>query len=184
MTDIDEERDSPPELTFIESWESSVDSRSTKERVYDVATTLTDPTRVAAVAERAGCSKGGARTNLEWLAELGVVEKVTEDPAMYRRNETYFDFLRVHRLVREHGREEIEDLIEAYEARERELTAQFTADSPADVDVFSTESFEDLDAALDHLSEWKTVRRRLRDLRRAQVLQQQKSNASEGQSPA
>jgi len=169
MTD---ERDSPspPDFDLVGSWEASLADRSTKERVYDVATTLTDPESVATVAERADCSKGGARANLEWLAELGVVEKVADDPAMYRRNDAYFAFLRVDRLRREHDSEEIEARIEEYERREAELAEGFEADSPAGAEALLTVAFEELDTAYDRLSEWRTVRRRLRDLRRAHLL--------------
>lgn len=177
----EEESNGPPQnLDIAEPWEQSLEARSTKERVYEVATTITEPTRIATIAERADCSKGGARTNLEWLAELGVVELLSEDPAMYRRNEAYFDFLRVDRLVREHDEGELEELIDGYNARERELADQFAVDSPADVDLHSTVEFEELDDADDRLREWMTVQRRLRDLRRARLRQQDAVSASEG----
>jgi predicted transcriptional regulator len=168
----------PPELGFAESWEEALEDRSTKERVYEVATTLTEPTRVATVAEFANCSKGGARTNLEWLTELGVVERVADEPAMYRRNEAYFDFRRVHRLTREHSINELEQLIEEYEQREQTLADQFDVDSPQAVDVFMTVDFDELDTAYDRFSEWRTVRRRLREFRRARLIQQSESSES------
>jgi hypothetical protein len=40
------------------------------------------------------------------------------------------------------------------------------------VDVLTTIEFEELDAAYDRLSEWGTVRRRLRELRRARLMLQ------------
>lgn len=86
-----------------------------------MATTVTEPARVATVADRAECSTGGARTNLEWLAEPGVVEQVADDPAMYQRNDAYFDFFPVYRLAREHDDAALERLIDEYEAREGEL---------------------------------------------------------------
>lgn len=186
MTGANEEDRStpPPDLDLAESWETSLEDRSTKERVYEVATTLTEPTRVVDIADRAQCSKGGARTNLEWLAELGVVEKVADDPAMYRRNNAYFDFLRVDRLMRTLDVEEIEQLIESYDAREQELADQFAVDAPSDVDVLSTVSFDELDTAYDRLSEWQTVRRRLRELQRARLLQQDESSEGEERSLA
>lgn len=177
----EEESNGPPQdLDIADAWERSLEARSTKERVYEVATTITEPTRIAAIAERADCSKGGARTNLEWLAELGVVELVSEDPAMYRRNEAYFEFLRVDRLVREHDEGELEELNDGYDARERELADRFAVDSPADEDLHSTAKFEELDDAYDRLSDWITVRRRLRYLRRARLRQQDEVSESEG----
>lgn len=174
MTDAEGSNANAPDVDpeFSASWEEALADRSTKERVYEVATTLTEPTRVATVAERAECSTGGARTNLEWLAELGVVEQVADDPAMYQRNEAYFDFLRVYRLAQEHDAAALERSIEEYEEREVALADAFEADTPAEVDVLATAGFDELDAAYDRLSEWQTVRRRLRDMRRAKLLQQ------------
>ncbi len=162
----------PPEPELGDDWTERLENRSTKERVYEVATTLTEPTRVAAVADRAGCSKGGARTNLEWLTELGVIDRVADDPAMYRRNDAYFDFRRVYHLAREHTDEELDRLIEDYETREAVLAAEFDAETPAAVDALTTAGFDELDAAYDRLSEWRTIRRRLRELRRARLMLQ------------
>lgn len=161
---------SPPDLDLSDAWAADLDERSTKERVYEVATALTEPTRVAAVADRAECSKGGARTNLEWLAELGVLERVADDPALYRRNEAYFDFRRVYHLTRDHDADELDQLIEEYEDRDAHLATQFDVDTPAEVDVLTTVEFDELDVAYDRLSEWRTVRRRLRELRRARLM--------------
>jgi hypothetical protein len=174
MTDTAESDEStpPPELDLGDMWSKDLEGRSTKERVYEIATTLTEPTRVADVADRADCSKGGARTNLEWLAELGVVERVADDPAMYRRNEAYFDFRRVYHLTRDHDADELETLIEEYGTREADLASEFDAETPAEVDVLTTVEFDDLDDAYDRLSEWRTVRRRLRELRRARLMLQ------------
>ena len=177
MTDTGESDDTAPplELDLGDAWAKDLEARSTKERVYAVATTLTEPTRVADIADRAECSKGGARTNLEWLAELGVVERVADDPAMYRRNEAYFDFRRVYHLTRDHDAGELEALIEAYDAREADLAAEFDAETPVEVDALTTVAFDELDDVYDRLSEWRTVRRRLRELRRARLMLQRES---------
>lgn len=173
MTDTEDGKtDSPPDLDLGESWAAGLDERSTKERVYEVATRLTEPTRVADVARRAECSKGGARTNLEWFTELGVLERVAEDPAMYRRNEAYFDFRRVYHLSREHEPDELAELIEEYEAHEADIASQFDAETPAEIDVLRSVGFDELDTAYDRLSEWRTVRRRLRELHRARLMRQ------------
>lgn len=174
MTDTNEPEETTPapDLDLGDSWADELDERSTKERVYEVATTLTEPTPVADVADRTECSKGGARTNLEWLTELGVLERVADDPAMYRRNEAYFDFRRVYHLTRDHDAGELEDLIEEYDAREADLASEFDAETPAAVDVLTTVAFDELDDAYDRLSEWRTVRRRLRELRRARLMVQ------------
>lgn len=160
-----EER-SPDEFEGLsESWEREVESRSTKERIYEVATSLTEPTAVADIAERASCSKEGARSNLEWLTEIGVVSKVAENPALYVRTEAYFEFLRIHRLTEEYTPEELEAEITAYESRDETLSNEFGVPHPEDVDLYARE--EAFDDAYDRLSEWRAVRRRLTALRKA-----------------
>lgn len=174
MTDADgpDESGAFPNPGLAESWSDRLTERSTKERVYEVATTLAEPTRVADVSRRASCSKGGARSTLDWLTELGVLEKVAEDPAMYRRNEAYFDFRRVYHLSREHDADELDGLIQQYETREAALADQFDVDTPAESDALMAVGFDELDDAYDRLSEWRTVRRRLRELRRARLMAQ------------
>lgn len=188
MTDPNdpEEPTPPPDLNMDlgDSWAEDLEERSTKERVYEIATTLTEPTRVADVADRAECSTGGARTNLEWLAELGIVDRVADDPAMYRRNEAYFDFRRVYHLTREHDAADLEHLIESYETREAALASEFDAETPAEVDALTSVAFDELDDAYDRLSEWRTVRRRLRELRRARLMRQREYGEGEGFSVA
>lgn len=154
----------PPDLDLLGEWESTMETRTVKDRVYTVATSLTDPTPVATIAERANCTKEGSRPYLEWFVELGVLDKMADNPALFIRNETYFEFRRITELIREFETPEaIDETIDAYRDRERELAAQFEAASP-DAVVLSEIDYEDLDAAYDTLSEWQTVTRRLRDL--------------------
>lgn len=148
-----------------EAWIEEVESLSTKERVYEIVTELTAPTTVAEIAERADCSKEGARSNLEWFVEIGIVSKVAENPALYERNDDYFEFLRVHRLTREYTLEEIDTEIRTYEAKDEEFRDAFEVANPDDIDLYA--SRESFDETYDQLSEWRAVRRRLADLRRA-----------------
>lgn len=159
----------PPDLDIADEWESVMEGRTVKDRVYEVATTLASPTSVADVANRAECAKGGARSHLEWFAELGIVEKVADNPALFVRNEAYFEFRRVTELVREfETAEAIDGAIDTYRRRERDIGAKFEASSPAAV-VLSDGKYDDEDDAYDALSEWRTVTRRLRELREAKL---------------
>lgn len=160
----------PPDLAITEEWDRTVEDRPTKERVYEVATALTDPAKVSAVAERADCSPNAARSALEWFEELGIVERVATDPALYRRNEAYFDFLRAHRLATEHDREALAALAEEFETRDSRLAEEFGVDDPDGVDPVAVDAGEGFEAVADRVSEWRAVRRRLRDLRRARLL--------------
>lgn len=159
--------DMPPDLDLTAEWDAAMEARTVKERVYEVATTVTSPTSVTAIAERADCTKEGARPHLEWFVDLGVLEKVADNPALFVRNEAYFEFRRVTELTRKfETAERVADAIDAYRERERELAASFEASSPAAV-VLSDVEYADLDEAYDTLSEWQAVTRRLRELHEA-----------------
>ncbi|WP_435362878.1 DUF7342 family protein [Haloarchaeobius sp. DYHT-AS-18] len=167
MADRDSPDDAPEDVgSFAESWGKSVADRSTKERVYEVVTGLTEPTPVSEIAELADCSPGGARTNLQWLDEMGVVEQTASDPALYRRNEAYFDFLRIERLTREYSRTELEALVEEYETRVDELETELDA-TEVDGSILADVPFDELEDRYDQLSELQALRRRIRDARQA-----------------
>jgi hypothetical protein len=159
--------ETPPDLDLAGEWDAELESRTVKDRVYEVATTLTSPTAVAEIADRADCTKEGARPYLQWFVELGVLEKVTDNPALFVRNEAYFEFRRVTELTREfETADAITDAIDIYREREGELAAQFEAPSPDAVVIADVES-GDLNDAYDTLSEWRAVTRRLRELHEA-----------------
>lgn len=160
----------PPDLSLVEEWDHAVEGRSTKERVYEVVTALTDPTKVSTIADRADCSPNGARSTLDWFEDLGIVERVASEPALYRRNEAYFDFLRAHRLATEYDPDALARLAEEYESRDTELADRFGVTDPDGVEPGAVEAEADFETVADRVSEWRAVRRRLRDLRRAQLL--------------
>jgi hypothetical protein len=177
--------DEPPDMpgSFADSWAESVTDRSTKERVYEVVTGLTEPTSVSEIAERADCSPGGARTNLKWLASMGIVDQTSGDPVLYRRNEAYFDFLRVDRLRKEYSEAELESLLEEYDARRERLTDELDG-VDVDAGLLSGVPFDELDDTYDKMSELRTLRRRCRDIRRALLQLQQDENTGDHWQPA
>lgn len=175
----------PPDMpeSFADSWTESLADRSTKERVYEVVTGLTEPTPVSEIADRADCSPGGARTNLEWLASMGVADQTGSDPVLYERNEAYFDFLRVDRLTKEYSEAELESRLDEYEARLAELTAELDG-TDVDPGVLSAVSFDELDDTYERLREIRTLRRRTRDIRRALLQLQEDDTAGNHWQPA
>ncbi|WP_311172322.1 DUF7342 family protein [Halobellus ordinarius] len=169
----------PPDLTLTDEWDTVRDDRTVKDRVYEIATTLTSPTPVVDIADRADCTKEGARPHLEWFVELGVLEKVADNPALFVRNEAYFAFRRVTELTRKfETAEAIDEAIDAYRDRERDLAAQFDAPSPETV-VLSDIDADNIDDVYDTLSTWRAVTRRLRELHEAKLrLESESSPAS------
>jgi len=48
----------PPDLNVTDEWDTAIAGRTVKDRVYEVATTLSSPTAVADIADRADCTMG------------------------------------------------------------------------------------------------------------------------------
>ncbi|PSP76197.1 transcriptional regulator [Halobacteriales archaeon QS_1_68_20] len=165
---MDPDDDGPPtDLTDLASeWEDVLAGQSTRDRVYGVAVQLYEPTRVRAVAERADVSKETARDYLRWFADVGMVDQVAESPDTFVRNESYFRWRRVQKL-RELSPEERRERVEHLTEREREFRETYDADGPDAVDAVEHADYADVEAVWDDLDEWRTVRRRLRELDRA-----------------
>jgi predicted ArsR family transcriptional regulator len=156
------------------------DERTTFQRVYDTLVGSQSLLTAQEFADRAECSETAARDALEQLAEMGIAERRDGRPARYRRNESYFRWKRVESLAREHSpdelQEQLDDLIAEDEAFQDEYgvpdpAAVSTADLPVDDHGALHERWEDL-------SEWRTVRRDIRLLRRA--VERTRSSADDG----
>lgn len=154
----------PPSLA--EEWRTQQQGESTRSRVYAVALQLSEPTRVKEVAERADVSKETAREYLKWFAELGVLNQIDESPDTFARNEQYFEWRRIQRLQAQ-SEEELLDQLEQLTQKERGFRERFDTDSPDDVDALEHADYDDIESVWRELREWRTVRRRIRELERA-----------------
>lgn len=157
----DDDRDPPGEFDLADEFGADLAAEPADERVYRVALQLYEPTRVAAVAERADCADDTARRHLERFAEIGVVERVGDDPATYRRNESYFEWRKRHRLERLSDAE-LRDRLADLTQRERGFRDRYDADGPGEVDALEVADYDDVEDVWLDLSEWETVRRRIR----------------------
>jgi predicted ArsR family transcriptional regulator len=139
-----------------EEWRQSQDTR---DRVRSVATGLREPATAATVADQAACSTNAARKHLDVLADLGVVRRVADDSGTrYVRNDAYFRWRRANDLATTTSVESLIDELGTLERREEEFRERFDAATPDDVDVPSDGTHSDIEARLDALSEWETVR--------------------------
>lgn len=145
------------------------DDRTTFQRLYDVLVGSQSFRTAQEFAERAACSETAARGALEQLSEMGIAERRDGRPAGYRRNGSYLRWKRVEALAGEHGAEELQDRLEDLLAEDAAFQEEYgvpepdavsTADLPVDDHDGLHERWEDL-------SEWRTVRRDVRILRRA-----------------
>jgi transposase len=154
----------PPSLA--EEWRTQQQGESTRNRVYAVALELSEPTRVKEVAERADVSKETAREYLKWFAELGVLKQIDESPDTFARNEQYFEWRRIQHLQAQ-PKEELLDQLEQLTRKERAFRDRFDTDSPDDVDALEHADYDNVESVWMELREWRTVRRRIRELERA-----------------
>ena len=154
------------DISAADRWQ---DERTTFQRVYDVLVGSQSFLTAQGFADRAECSETAARNALEQLSEMGVAERRNGRPVRYRRNDSYFRWKRVESLAHEHSPDELQDrlddLIGEDEAFQDEYgvpapDAVSTADLPVDDHDALQERWEDL-------SEWRTVRRDIKLLRRA-----------------
>lgn len=153
----------PPEFDIAGAFESALAEAPTDERVYRVALQLYEPARVTDVADRADCAPDTARRHLQRLAQIGVVERVTDDPATYRRNESYFEW-RTRQHLAGLSMSEIRDRLKTLTTRERTFRERYEAESPAEVDALAYAEYENLEDVWLDLSEWQTVRQRIERL--------------------
>ena len=77
------------EFELGEGFSADLDAEPADERVYRVALQLYDPAGVSEIAERAACAPDTARRHLRRLADIGVVERVSESPLTFARNKSY-----------------------------------------------------------------------------------------------
>ena len=145
---------------LAEGFGADLESEPADERVYRVALQLYDPAGVSAIAERASCAPDTARRHLERLADIGVVDLVSESPLTYVRNESYFEWRRRNRLKDLSGDELHETLTELTD-RESAFRERFDAASPTAVDAFDHADYDDLEDVWLALSEWHTLRERI-----------------------
>jgi len=164
-----------PEPEVTTSFDGALSEAPADERVYRVALQLYEPARIAEVADRASCAPDTARRHLQRLAEIGVIEHVTEEPATYRRNESYFEW-RARQRLSEHSMAELQDRLDALAERERTFRERYGVDDPGAVDALEHADHDELDEVWLDLSEWQTVRTRIE---RLEAVRQRRSSDSE-----
>lgn len=168
----------PPDVpSLADEWRTQWEAAPTRERVYAVTLQLYEPTRVKDVAERADVSKETAREYLKWFAELGVVDQVDESPDAFARNEEYFVWRRIQRLL-SLSEEERSNRLEALSREERAYRERFDVADPTDVDAMEHADYTEVESVWREIDEWRTVRRRIRELERARQIHDEASRAS------
>lgn len=156
------------------------DERTTFQRVYDVLVGTQSFLTAQEFADRAECSETAARNALEQLAEMGVAQRRDGRPARYQRNDSYFRWKRVESLAREHSPDELQERLDDLIATDEEFQDEYGVPDPAAVSTadLPVDDHDALHERWEDLSEWRTVRRDIRLLRRA--VERTRSSADDG----
>jgi hypothetical protein len=144
--------------------------RTTFQRVYDVLVGVRETASVAQFAQWADCSETGARSALEQLTEMGIARRREGRPTEYQRNDSYFRWRRIEDLTREHTPEELRRSIDDLLDRDDRLQEEYGVPDPDVVTGIELvpEDREGLHEIRDDLTEWRTIRRDIGVLRRAE----------------
>lgn len=162
------------ESSLADEFEDELDAKPADDRVYRVALQLTEPARVATVADRADCATDTARRHLRRLVDIGVLNQKTESPDTYVRNESYFEWRKRNRLA-DLSETTLTGRLRELTDREADFREEYGADSPADVDALAHADYADIESVWLDLSEWHTVRERIE---RLEAVRQQRAGTT------
>ena len=164
-----EKADSPPDFDALTPPEETVRGDRTRDDFFDAILGLDEPATASEVADLAGRGVDAAREYLEWFERLGIVTRVTETPATYRRNQEYLNWRRVQQLREEYSSDELVTFLETETEREETYSERFDAESPEAVSItaHASETGRSVQDVWEDVSAWKTARRRITLLERA-----------------
>lgn len=164
-----DERAESPEFGSLTPLDELVRGERTRDDFFDAVLGLESPATVGDVAEYAGHGVDAAREYLEWFNRMGIVTRVTESPATYKRNQEYLNWRRVQRLRDRHTTDELLHFLAAETERDEEYRETFGVDSPNDVSVAvrASETDHSVEEVWEDISAWRTARRRISLLERA-----------------
>jgi hypothetical protein len=172
------EEEEAPDFDEWTSPEELVRGERTRDDFLDAVIGLDTPATAKEVAERAGHGVDAAREYLEWFEQMGIVRQVTESPATYERNQSYFDWRRVQRFREEYTTEELLDFLARETDRADAFAEEFGVDTPDSISLsaYATETGRSVEDVWDDLTAWKTARQRITLLERA--LQEEAGDAA------
>lgn len=145
------------------------EDRTSFQRVYDVLVGSQTFLTAQEFANRADCSETAARSALEQLSEMMIAERQDGLPVRYRRNESYVRWKRAESLAREYSLEEFRERIDELITEDKAFQEQYAVPHPDAVTTadLPVDAHEDVSGRWEDLSDWRTVRRDIRILRRA-----------------
>lgn len=164
-----DERQNPPDFDALTPPEEVVRGNRTRDDFFDAVLGLHSPATASEVADRAGHGVDAAREYLEWFERMGIVTRVSDSPATYRRNQEYLNWRRVQRLREQYTTDDLLTLLQKETDRDDEFAGEFDADSPDAVGIaaYASDTGRSVENVWEDVSAWKTTRRRITLLERA-----------------
>lgn len=140
----------------VADWKSET---TTRERIKAVITRTTEPTSVAAIAEKARASQPVVRDELNELAEIGLVETIDSGQgALYKRNDQMYIYQQVLKLQEEYEEEELVEKLQELKQTVSDIRAKHGVESPAE--LAQQLDPDDHDGWEDHTT-WQTAQKNL-----------------------
>ncbi|MCH7661143.1 MAG: helix-turn-helix transcriptional regulator [Euryarchaeota archaeon] len=148
-----------PSSEALDAEREQWDGLDTRQRVRQVVTGCRDPTSVAEIAARAGCSENAARKHLVDLADLGVVERHSKGRSnRYARNNEYVRWRQANELVTNHSSEKLFAQLRELEEREAVFRDEYGVGTPNEVAFPDNADHETIHERWEETGEWATIR--------------------------
>lgn len=157
------------DFDVLTSPDELVRGERTRDDFLDAALALDTPATVDEVADRAGHGPDAAREYLRWFERMGIVTKVTDSPATYKRNQEYLQWRWAHRLREQYSVDELLEFLQEETEQDQSYMDDFDADSPEAVSIseYANDVGRSIEDVWEDISLWKTTRRRITLLERA-----------------
>lgn len=164
-----DERADAPDFEALSPARQVVRGERTRDDFFDAVLALDSPATAGEVADLAGHGVDAAREYLEWFERMGIVTRVTESPATYRRNQAYLDWRRIQNLRSDYSTEDLLEFLDTETERDDAFAEKFGVGSPGEVSITATASASgrSVEAVWEDVTAWQTTRRRIALLERA-----------------
>lgn len=157
-----EEIPTDPKQDVVEELKSQWAKESdTFGRVFATILEITELTHYPKIAERADCSPNSAKKHLDRLASIGIVEREAEGIAVYRRDDSYLEWVVINRIADEQTLEEIIQRVGRLEEIRTDYVELFGVSNPAAVSIYDVDSDQDKQELMDAVGEWKSIEQKI-----------------------
>lgn len=161
--DRSESEPSSSETPDFDDWESPetlLMDHPIRERMFDVALQLREPTPVADIANRVDCDTETARDYLDWFATIGLVVEHSGRPVRYELNPSYLRWRRIDHIRNTYTEDELKAEFREIHTNLQTYRERFETMDPKTVSLVNVADENELETVWEALSEWKTLQRR------------------------